>query len=78
MTVTFVAFNVAMLWWFLHERHRFDACIPAGCPSALRLAFVVTSWMFGTLFLSLLWLTVEKRLGLRELSKLAQAPRTDR
>jgi hypothetical protein len=71
MTVLFLAFNSGMLWWFLHERHRFDRCIPASCPSALRLAFILTSWMFGTLFVSLLWLMVERRLGLRHLERLS-------
>jgi len=67
MTGLFLAFNGGMLWWFLAERHRFDACAPAACPSPLWLAFIITSWTFGTLFLGLLWLTVERRLGLREL-----------
>ena len=70
MTAVFVAFNAVMVWWFLHERHRFDRCLPATCPSALRLAFIVTAWTFGTLFLSLLWLMVERRLGLRSLERL--------
>jgi hypothetical protein len=71
MTAVFLSFNAGMLWWFLHERHRFDSCVPAHCPSALRLAFILTSWMFGTLFLSLLWLMVERRLGLRSLEGMA-------
>ena len=70
MTAVFLAFNGGMLWWFMAERHRFDRCAPPHCPSALRLAFIVTSWTFGTLFLSLLWLMVERRLGLRSLERL--------
>jgi hypothetical protein len=71
MTAVFLAFNGGMLWWFMSERHRFDHCMPPHCPSTLRLAFIVTSWLFGTLFLSLLWLTVERRLGVRSLERMA-------
>jgi hypothetical protein len=70
MTGAFLFFNGAMLWWFLDERHRFDRCLPATCPSPLKLAFIVTSWALGTVFLSLLWLMVERRLGLRSLERL--------
>jgi hypothetical protein len=71
MTGVFLAFNAGMLWWFLGERHRFDRCLPPHCPSPLKLASIVTAWMFGTLFLSLLWLMVERRLGLRSLERAA-------
>jgi hypothetical protein len=67
MTAVFVLFNGAMLWWFVVERRHLTACTSGHCPSALRLALIVTSWAFGALFVSLLWLAVERRLGLRDL-----------
>jgi hypothetical protein len=69
MTAVFLLFNAGMLWWFLAERGRFARCSPEHCPSALKLAFVVTSWAFGALFISMLWLAVERRLGLRDLAR---------
>jgi hypothetical protein len=75
MTALFLSFNAGMLMWFLWERGRFDACHPAGCPSPLKLAFIVTSWAFGTLFLGMLWFAVERRLGLRDLARSALRPR---
>jgi len=71
MTAAFLLFNGGMLWWFLAERHQLDRCVPPACPSALKLASIVTAWTFGTLFLSLLWLMVERRLGVRSLENLS-------
>ena len=72
MTAVFLLFNGAMLWWFVAERGRIIACSARHCPSALRLAFIVTSWAFGALFVSMVWLTVERRLGLRDLARSAR------
>jgi hypothetical protein len=69
MTATFSAFNAGMLWWFVAVRGTFDRCVPRDCPSPIGLAFIVTTWTFGVLILGLVWLSVERRLGLRELQR---------
>jgi uncharacterized membrane protein len=74
MTAAFLLFNGAMLWWFVEERRHLTACSARHCPSPVRLAFIVTSWAFGALFVSMLWLAVERRLGLRDLIRFK--PRT--
>jgi hypothetical protein len=69
MTAAFLGFNGLMLWWFVVERAHVRACSDRPCDAAVRLAFIVTSWSLGALLLSVLWLSVERRLGLRDVAR---------
>lgn len=70
MAVVFLAFNGGMLWWFEAVRATFDHCSRAECPSPIGLAFIMTTWALGTIILGMVWFSVERRLGLRELREL--------